>query len=190
MEKIARHYELGTAPKVYNVGLFNADVSDGMQWKFTPTQREGRVKPGERTLAFYNAENKSSAPITGVSTYNVTTMKVYKLASVNDYQVSTSLDTFFIDFQIHIVCFRAVVYFNKIQCFYFEEQRILPGEQIDMPVFFYTDHEFETDPKMDEINNLILSYTFFKVSEENTTDPTALFQFKKPIEKVSILKRN
>jgi cytochrome c oxidase assembly protein subunit 11 len=39
-----------------------------------------------------------------------------------------------------------------------------------MPVFFYIDPEFETDPRMDGINNLILSYTFFKVSEENTTE--------------------
>ncbi|KAL0783769.1 hypothetical protein Bca101_000014 [Brassica carinata] len=117
---------------------FNADVADGMQWKFTPTQREVRVKPGESALAFYTAENKSSAPITGVSTYNVTPMK-------------------------------AGVYFNKIQCFCFEEQRLLPGEQIDMPVFFYIDPEFETDSRMDGINNLILSYTFFKVSEETTT---------------------
>ncbi|KAA8530700.1 hypothetical protein F0562_005366 [Nyssa sinensis] len=102
---------------------------------FLPTQREVRVKPGESALAFYTAENRSSTPITGVSTYNVTPMK-------------------------------AAVYFNKIQCFCFEEQRLLPGEQIDMPVFFYIDPEFETDPRMDGINNLILSYTFFKVSEE------------------------
>ncbi|WVZ07503.1 hypothetical protein V8G54_020849 [Vigna mungo] len=114
---------------------FNADVADGMQWKFIPTQREVRVKPGESALAFYTAENKSSTPITGVSTYNVTPMK-------------------------------AAVYFNKIQCFCFEEQRLLPGEQIDMPVFFYIDPEFETDPKMNGINNIMLSYTFFKVSEE------------------------
>lgn len=33
-------------------------------------------------------------------------------------------------------------------------------------VFFYIDPEFETDPRMDGINNVILSYTFFKVSEE------------------------
>ncbi|XP_009118769.2 cytochrome c oxidase assembly protein COX11, mitochondrial [Brassica rapa] len=138
-EKIARHSESGTVTEREIVVQFNADVADGMQWKFTPTQREVRVKPGESALAFYTAENKSSAPITGVSTYNVTPMK-------------------------------AGVYFNKIQCFCFEEQRLLPGEQIDMPVFFYIDPEFETDPRMDGINNLILSYTFFKVSEENTSD--------------------
>ena len=90
-------------------------------------------------------------------------------------------------------CLQAAVYFNKIQCFCFEEQRLLPGEQIDMPVsvvsppnffsqlafeklhlsmlsylqvFFYIDPEFEIDPRMDGINNIILSYTFFKVSVE------------------------
>lgn len=35
-----------------------------------------------------------------------------------------------------------------------------------LQVFFYIDPEFETDPRMDGINNIILSYTFFKVSEE------------------------
>lgn len=133
-EKIARHAKEGTTASREIVVQFNADIADGMPWKFIPTQREVRVKPGESALAFYTAENKSSAPITGVSTYNVTPMK-------------------------------AAIYFNKIQCFCFEEQRLLPGEQIDMPVFFYIDPEFETDPKMDGINNLILSYTFFKVSD-------------------------
>ncbi|KAJ8766037.1 hypothetical protein K2173_020553 [Erythroxylum novogranatense] len=134
-EKIARHAKEGTVATREIVVQFNADVADGMPWKFIPTQREVRVKPGESALAFYTAENRSSAPITGVSTYNVTPMK-------------------------------AAVYFNKIQCFCFEEQRLLPGEQIDMPVFFYIDPEFETDPRMEGINNIILSYTFFKVSEQ------------------------
>ncbi|OAY75656.1 cytochrome c oxidase assembly protein COX11, mitochondrial-like isoform X1 [Ananas comosus] len=134
-EKIARHARDGTTTSRELVVQFNADVADGMPWKFVPTQREVRVKPGESALAFYTAENLSSTPITGVSTYNVTPMK-------------------------------AAIYFNKIQCFCFEEQKLLPGEQIDMPVFFYIDPEFETDPKMDGINNLILSYTFFKVNED------------------------
>ncbi|XP_078444792.1 cytochrome c oxidase assembly protein CtaG / Cox11 family [Wolffia australiana] len=134
-EKIARHAQDGVTSSREVVVQFNADVADGMPWKFIPTQREVRVKPGESALAFYTAENRSSTPITGVSTYNVTPMK-------------------------------AAVYFNKIQCFCFEEQRLLPGEQIDMPVFFYIDPEFETDPRMDGVNNLILSYTFFKMNDE------------------------
>jgi cytochrome c oxidase assembly protein subunit 11 len=32
-------------------------------------------------------------------------------------------------------------------------------------VFFFIDQEFATDPNMKGINNLILSYTFFKVEE-------------------------
>jgi cytochrome c oxidase assembly protein subunit 11 len=62
---------------------------------------------------------------------------------------------------------QAGIYFNKIQCFCFEEQRLLAGEKIDMPVFFYIDPEFAADPKMNGVNNLILSYTFFKVEEES-----------------------
>ena len=40
------------------------------------------------------------------------------------------------------------------------------GEKIDMPVFFYIDPEFATDPRMSGINHLTLSYTFFNVEEE------------------------
>jgi hypothetical protein len=38
---------------------------------------------------------------------------------------------------------------------------------VHMQVFFYIDPEFATDPKMNDVNNLILSYTFFKVEEDN-----------------------
>jgi cytochrome c oxidase assembly protein subunit 11 len=36
-----------------------------------------------------------------------------------------------------IIPARAAPYFNKIQCFCFEEQHLGAGEQVDMPVFFY-----------------------------------------------------
>jgi len=58
-------------------------------------------------------------------------------------------------------------YFNKVQCFCFEEQRLRPNEKVDMPVFFYIDPEFATDPKMKGINTVTLSYTFYKVSEDD-----------------------
>ena len=61
---------------------------------------------------------------------------------------------------------KAGLYFNKIQCFCFEEQRLLPGETVDMPVFFYIDPEFMDDPYMDRVNSITLSYTFFKTDED------------------------
>ena len=70
----------------------------------------------------------------------------------------------------NVIPFEAGVYFNKIQCFCFEEQRLRPGEEIDMPVFFYIDREFATDPNMKDVNTLTLSYTFFKVNEEEEAD--------------------
>ncbi|KAH6967641.1 cytochrome c oxidase assembly protein CtaG/Cox11-domain-containing protein [Ilyonectria sp. MPI-CAGE-AT-0026] len=51
---------------------FNASVSDVLNWKFTPQQREVSVLPGETALAFYTATNKSDKDIIGVATYSVT----------------------------------------------------------------------------------------------------------------------
>lgn len=56
---------------------------------------------------------------------------------------------------------RAGIYFNKIQCFCFDEQRLRAGEQIDMPVFFFLDPEMEDDPRMNVIDDIVLSYTFY-----------------------------
>ncbi|KAL6944975.1 Cytochrome c oxidase assembly protein cox11, mitochondrial [Hanseniaspora vineae] len=56
----------------------------------------------------------------------------------------------------------AAQYFNKIQCFCFEEQKLNAGEEIDMPVFFFIDPEFANDPAMKNIDDIILHYCFFK----------------------------
>lgn len=52
-------------------------------------------------------------------------------------------------------------YFSKIQCFCFEEQRLNAGETVDMPVFFYIDPDFLSDPNMKGIETITLNYTFF-----------------------------
>jgi len=56
---------------------------------------------------------------------------------------------------------RAGLYFNKVQCFCFQEQRIMPNESVDMPVFFYIDPSIVSDPRMSHVGELTLSYTFF-----------------------------
>ncbi len=57
---------------------------------------------------------------------------------------------------------QAALYFNKIQCFCFEEQLLNANEQVDMPVFFYLDKDILKDPKCKKVKNIILSYSFFK----------------------------
>nr|XP_018900644.1 PREDICTED: cytochrome c oxidase assembly protein COX11, mitochondrial [Bemisia tabaci] len=65
----------------------------------------------------------------------------------------------------NVLPFEAGQYFVKIQCFCFEEQQLNPHEEVDMPVFFYIDPEFTADPKMEFVNEILLSYTFFEAKE-------------------------
>ncbi|RYP93716.1 hypothetical protein DL770_000088 [Monosporascus sp. CRB-9-2] len=58
-------------------------------------------------------------------------------------------------------------YFSKIQCFCFEEQRLNAGETVDMPVFFYLDPDLLHDLNMRGINEVTLSYTFFKAKYDD-----------------------
>lgn len=113
---------------------FNADVSARMPWRFSPSQSQVVVLPGETALAFYVARNESSNPVTGIATYNVTPAKV-------------------------------AIYFNKVQCFCFDEQRLKPGETLDMPVFFFIDPEFAQDENMADVKDIMLSYTFFRAED-------------------------
>ena len=59
------------------------------------------------------------------------------------------------------------LYFQKIQCFCFEEQRLLPGETVDMPVFFFIDPEIINDPQVSYVRSVTLSYTFFPTDEDD-----------------------
>ena len=58
---------------------------------------------------------------------------------------------------------KAGPHFMKIDCFCFIEQTLQPGESVLMPVQFYIDPDIASEPGTADIDEIILSYTFFPV---------------------------
>ena len=53
-------------------------------------------------------------------------------------------------------------YFAKVECFCFEEQKLLAGEEVDMPLLFFIDKDILDDPACRNLDDVVLSYTFFR----------------------------
>jgi len=66
---------------------------------------------------------------------------------------------------------KAGIYFDKLQCFCFNNQTLAPGASVDMGVAFFVDPDILTDPSTSEVRSITLSYTMFRVPE--STPPTA-----------------
>ena len=63
----------------------------------------------------------------------------------------------------NVTPYQAGYFFNKIDCFCFEEQVLQPGETVMMPVSFYVDPEIVTDRDAKYVHTITLSYTFYEV---------------------------
>ena len=58
---------------------------------------------------------------------------------------------------------KAAKYFNKIQCFCFEEQLLKARQKMIMPVSFFIDPAMEDDKNLQDVDTITLSYTFYSV---------------------------
>jgi len=132
---------------------FNADRSDQLPWSFKPQQKTISVLPGETSLAFYTAKNDSDKDIIGIATYNVTPDRVCR--------VSVFFWPCWFPSQRQIA-----PYFSKVECFCFEEQKLLAGEEVDMPLLFFIDKDVLEDPSCRNVDSVVLSYTFFRYAPE------------------------
>jgi cytochrome c oxidase assembly protein subunit 11 len=132
--QVAQEGERPILSRTVNV-RFDSNVDANLPWRFTPLEREVKVKLGEERLVHYRVTNVSQRPIVGTSTYNVTP--------------ETSGP-----------------WFNKLQCFCFTEQLLLPGQSMDMPVVFFVDPEMDKDRRYDNVRTITLSYTFFEAKTE------------------------
>jgi cytochrome c oxidase assembly protein subunit 11 len=56
----------------------------------------------------------------------------------------------------------AGAYFNKIECFCFQEQTLAPGESMEFPVSFFVDPSILEDRDAKWVREITLSYTFFR----------------------------
>ena len=61
----------------------------------------------------------------------------------------------------NVVPERAGPYFQKLQCFCFEEQVIQPGQTVKFPVQYFVAPEMATDRESRGVSEITLSYTFY-----------------------------
>jgi cytochrome c oxidase assembly protein subunit 11 len=84
------------------------------------------------------------------------TMIFYEAENLSDHDIiGTSV--------YNVTPAKAGQYFVKIQCFCFEEQLLKAGAKMLMPVSFFIDPAIETNPDTQHIDQITLSYTFFRV---------------------------
>lgn len=63
----------------------------------------------------------------------------------------------------NVAPYEAGAFFSKIACFCFEEQILLPGERVQMPVVFFVDPGIVTDRDAKYTKHITLSYTFHEI---------------------------
>ena len=63
----------------------------------------------------------------------------------------------------NVTPYEAGRFFDKIECFCFTEQVLMPGETVMMPVSFFVDPAIVDDREGQYIHTITLSYTFYQI---------------------------
>ena len=115
-------------------------------------------QPAERRITLKIGENR---------------LAFYKAENLSDEKL-TGTATFNVTPEI------AGSYFSKIDCFCFTEQTLQPHQKVDMPVSFYIDPAILDDPDASRIEEITLSYTFFRAPDAEPPEAAAVNQRSRP----------
>lgn len=63
----------------------------------------------------------------------------------------------------NVTPYEAGGFFAKIDCFCFEQQVLMPGERVEMPVTFYVDPRIVNDREARNTHTITLGYTFYEM---------------------------
>jgi cytochrome c oxidase assembly protein Cox11 len=75
---------------------------------------------------------------------------------------------------------KAGLYFKKIECFCFTEERLGAHQTVQMPVEFYVDPDIAAHPGTADVTQITLSYTFFRSMKPDGADDLARFNGPDP----------
>ncbi|KAJ7455347.1 cytochrome c oxidase assembly protein CtaG/Cox11, domain-containing protein [Mycena galericulata] len=150
---------------IATLGITYASASPG-----TPNVGTGRfeaerlvpVQGAHRIKVHFNADRAESLPWTFTPQQRFVTVLpgetslAFYTAKNNSKQDIIGIATY------NVTPDRVAPYFSKVECFCFEEQKLLAGEEIDMPLLFFIDKDILDDPACRNIDDVVLSYTFFR----------------------------
>jgi cytochrome c oxidase assembly protein subunit 11 len=91
----------------------------------------------------------------------------YKVKNTSDKPV-TAVATY------NVTPHKVGTYFQKLECFCFQDRTLQPGEEMDLPVIFYVDPSLAQDDDVDEVTEITLSYTFFRADDPNAPNITGV----------------
>jgi cytochrome c oxidase assembly protein subunit 11 len=107
----------------------------------TDSNMPWQFKPVERTMTLKIGED-------GMAFYEAYNPTDHPIAGQATYNVAP---------------YQAGGFFNKVQCFCFTEQVLMPGERVQMPVNFFVDPAIVDDRDAKYIDHITLSYTFYQI---------------------------
>ena len=70
----------------------------------------------------------------------------------------------------NVTPYKAAIHFNKIDCFCFTQQVLMPGQTVQMPVTFFVDGEITKDASAIDLRTITLSYTFFQDEDQSAAE--------------------